>query len=356
MASISFHRPSVATTAVLPRSRRKSRPRRTRAACRLQSRQARSSTELLLAVENRLGIQGVHVESGHGRHELVAAHADERADAVGGLRKTVLGQGTSPRLGMCAVTVDQSTIHVEGQGGDVDQPAHGAGGASVDPRDESRGADNMINRKSMAVAVAVGVVGLGAVAIAQNRPAANMSFFVTSANPKGGNLGGLAGGDQVCQSLAQAPAPADKTWHAYLSTSTVDAKTRIGNGPWYNYKGQLIAQNVADLHTRRQEQDLGRDRAHREGHDARTTSRWWTARRHRPRSRCSTTSSPARTRMDKNADTCNETGRWATAARRRCSATRSPRTQSRRELVEPDPRVAGLRLGAAGADRRRGLL
>ena len=106
----------------------------------------------------------------------------------------------------------------------------------------------MINRK--AVVVAVALVGMGAfAAVAQNRAAANMSFFVTSSNPKGGNLGGLAGADQVCQSLAQTAGAGGKTWHAYLSTSTVDAKTRIGNGPWYNYKGELIAQNVADLHT-----------------------------------------------------------------------------------------------------------
>jgi hypothetical protein len=98
---------------------------------------------------------------------------------------------------------------------------------------------------------AVAVLATGAyTAIAQSaRPAANMSFFVTSSNPKGGNLGGLAGGDQVCQSLAQAAGAGNKTWHAYLSSSTVDAKTRIGRGPWYNFKGELIAQNVADLHT-----------------------------------------------------------------------------------------------------------
>ena len=107
----------------------------------------------------------------------------------------------------------------------------------------------MINRKAMVAAVAVFATG-AYTAIAQNaRPAANMSFFVTSANPKGGNLGGLAGGDQVCQSLAQAAGAGNKTWHAYLSSSTVDAKTRIGRGPWYNFKGELIAQNVADLHT-----------------------------------------------------------------------------------------------------------
>src|SRR4029450_290303 len=83
---------------------------------------------------------------------------------------------------------------------------------------------------------------LGAIynAVAQS-PAANMSFFVTSSNAKGGNLGGLAGADAVCQSLAQAAGAGSKTWHAYLSTSTVDAKSRIGNGPWDNVKGQQSA-------------------------------------------------------------------------------------------------------------------
>ena len=105
----------------------------------------------------------------------------------------------------------------------------------------------MINRKTVAATVAV--IGISAYAALAQSPAANMSFFVTSANPKGGNLGGLAGADQVCQGLAKAAGAGNKTWHAYLSTSTVDAKTRIGNGPWYNFKGELIAQNVADLHT-----------------------------------------------------------------------------------------------------------
>ena len=105
----------------------------------------------------------------------------------------------------------------------------------------------MINRKTVAATIAV--VGMSAYAVTAQSPAANMSFFVTSANPKGGNLGGLAGADQVCQGLAKAAGAGSKTWHAYLSTSTVDAKTRIGNGPWYNFKGELIAQSLADLHT-----------------------------------------------------------------------------------------------------------
>lgn len=93
------------------------------------------------------------------------------------------------------------------------------------------------------------VLGIGVGAALAQAPA-NMSFFVTSENPgRGGSLGGLAGADAHCQSLAQAVGAGNKTWRAYLSTDTVDAKDRIGNGPWYNAKGELIAQNVADLHS-----------------------------------------------------------------------------------------------------------
>jgi hypothetical protein len=100
----------------------------------------------------------------------------------------------------------------------------------------------------IAGALIVASMSIGSTAFAQT-PAPNMSFFVTSSNPKGGNLGGLTGADAVCQSLARAAGAGGKTWHAYLSTSTVDAKSRIGNGPWYNFKGQQIASNVADLHS-----------------------------------------------------------------------------------------------------------
>jgi hypothetical protein len=104
--------------------------------------------------------------------------------------------------------------------------------------------------KFLAAAV-VAVVSIGSqVAFGQQTPApaANMSFFVTSSNAKGGNLGGLAGADAVCQALARAVGN-NKTWRAYLSTSTVDAKSRIGNGPWVNSKGVQIASSVADLHS-----------------------------------------------------------------------------------------------------------
>lgn len=82
---------------------------------------------------------------------------------------------------------------------------------------------------------------------------ARMSFFLTSAGPgNGANLGGLAGADQHCQSLAGAVGAGGRTWHAYLSTTGqggVNARDRIGQGPWYNSKGVRIAQNAADLHS-----------------------------------------------------------------------------------------------------------
>ena len=84
---------------------------------------------------------------------------------------------------------------------------------------------------------------------------ADTSFFVTSVGiGNGGNLGGLAGADNQCQTLAQAAGAGAKTWRAYLSSQAADgkpavnAKDRIGNGPWKNAKGVVVAKDVADLH------------------------------------------------------------------------------------------------------------
>jgi hypothetical protein len=86
----------------------------------------------------------------------------------------------------------------------------------------------------------------------QQRP---MSFFVTSVSPgNGGNLGGLAGADAYCQRLAAAVGAGNKTWHAYLSTQAkngqpaVNARDRIGTGPWYNSKSAEISKDLAELH------------------------------------------------------------------------------------------------------------
>ena len=80
----------------------------------------------------------------------------------------------------------------------------------------------------------------------------SMSFFVSSTGSgMGGNLGGLAGADKHCQTLAAKAGAGNRTWRAYLSTSMpdVNARDRIGSGPWYNAKGTQIASNVADLHS-----------------------------------------------------------------------------------------------------------
>jgi hypothetical protein len=84
---------------------------------------------------------------------------------------------------------------------------------------------------------------------------AGTTFFVTSAGiGNGANLGGLAGADKHCQALAQAAGAGAKTWRAYLSTQAVDgqpvvnARDRIGKGPWQNSKGVVIAKDVAELH------------------------------------------------------------------------------------------------------------
>jgi hypothetical protein len=86
-----------------------------------------------------------------------------------------------------------------------------------------------------------------------------MSFFITSVGSgDGANLGGLAGADAHCKQLADASGvrgASSKTWHAYLSAKAsggqpaVNAKDRIGTGPWYNYRGVMVARNVADLHS-----------------------------------------------------------------------------------------------------------
>ena len=84
------------------------------------------------------------------------------------------------------------------------------------------------------------------------QPARPAGFFITSAGSGTGDVGGLAGADKICQQLAKATGAGNRTWRAYLSTTgagAVSARDRIGSGPWYNVKGVLIAQNVAELHS-----------------------------------------------------------------------------------------------------------
>jgi hypothetical protein len=97
------------------------------------------------------------------------------------------------------------------------------------------------------------LLGTAGVALGQQ---SSMTFFITSAGPgKGADLGGLAGADRHCQQLAQAVGAGNRTWRAYLSSSAgggsaaVNARDRIGHGPWQNAKGVVIAKSVDDLHS-----------------------------------------------------------------------------------------------------------
>ena len=108
------------------------------------------------------------------------------------------------------------------------------------------------------VVVAVFALGIISGAAAQQPvvpQSPNMTFFVTSLGVgKGADLGGIEGADRYCQQLASSAGAGNKTWRAYLSTQAaegkpaVNARDRIGNGPWQNFKGEVVAQNVDDLH------------------------------------------------------------------------------------------------------------
>jgi hypothetical protein len=107
-------------------------------------------------------------------------------------------------------------------------------------------------RSTAVVAVAMLALAPAGAALAQ---ASAMSFFVTSVGSgKGADFGGIAGADKLCQDLAAAAGAGGKTWHAYLSTqaaggaAAVNAKDRIGKGPWQNAKGVVVAKDVAELH------------------------------------------------------------------------------------------------------------
>lgn len=110
----------------------------------------------------------------------------------------------------------------------------------------------MSARRTAAIASAALTVLIAAAVTPASAQQSSMSFFVTSVGPgNGANLGGLEGADKHCQTLAAAAGAGGKTWRAYLSTQgqgAVNAKDRIGKGPWVNAKGTTIAKDVAELH------------------------------------------------------------------------------------------------------------
>jgi hypothetical protein len=117
----------------------------------------------------------------------------------------------------------------------------------------------MSRMKHIAFVASVATLSLGSTAGQAQQPppqSPNMTFFVTSIGPgKGADLGGLEGADRHCQTLATNAGAGGKTWRAYLSSNAarqggaVNARDRIGPGPWQNFKGVVVAQNPDDLHS-----------------------------------------------------------------------------------------------------------
>jgi hypothetical protein len=107
-----------------------------------------------------------------------------------------------------------------------------------------------MNRTGAVMLASLALQALGANAVRAQQ--GEMTFFVTSAGSgKGGDLGGIEGADRICQTLARAAGAGDRTWRAYLSTQgpdAVDARDRIGKGPWRNARGVVIARDVTELH------------------------------------------------------------------------------------------------------------
>jgi hypothetical protein len=135
---------------------------------------------------------------------------------------------------------------MKGRGNRVSGSRPGVGGG---PTITTENEMKKIQRICMVAAATTATLLAAGLAQAQQ---SSMTFFVTSAGSgKGADLGGLEGADKTCQSLAQAAGAGGKTWHAYLSTqgaNGVNARDRIGKGPWTNAKGVVIAKDVAELH------------------------------------------------------------------------------------------------------------
>ena len=115
-----------------------------------------------------------------------------------------------------------------------------------------------------AFALAIAATACGGNDTGPTQVGSTMTFFVTSRTSTTGNLAGLRGADNRCQTLANAAGAGNKIWHAYLSVERdpdngnqpTNARSRIGNGPWVNAKGAMVAANVAELHARKGDSTL----------------------------------------------------------------------------------------------------
>jgi hypothetical protein len=135
-------------------------------------------------------------------------------------------------------------------GGDI--IAHGATARTLDADDNVPEKNDMKTNRLLIPAVLASLVASSSVlSQGEQQEPPPMSFFITSVGLDGGNLGGLEGADAHCKALAESVGRSDATWRAYLSTqgpNAVNARDRIGGGPWHGAGGHLIARNLSHLH------------------------------------------------------------------------------------------------------------
>jgi hypothetical protein len=167
---------------------------------------------------------------------LIAAACSDDSDDGGGMGGSAGTAGMAGSAGSAGMAGSAGSAGMAGSAGSGGM-AGSAGSSAMAGSGGSAGSTGMAG-------------SAGSTGMTGSAPDATMSFFVTSegSGEDGGDLGGLDGADATCQALAAAVGAGDKTWHAYLSTDTVDARDRIGTGPWFNHGGAMIASDVADLH------------------------------------------------------------------------------------------------------------
>jgi hypothetical protein len=190
--------------------------------------------------------------SANGAQTDVEANQPDGMNAVDGLGNTSADSSSSAR--------DEGAGAAEGASGDgnAETPARASADGEGTPSDVGldEGADSPANAGGGDAdgdgddgASGNGDANEGQGDEPMNEPTSELGVFVATASDSGGDLGGLEGADATCQALADEAGAGDRTFRAYLSTSTVDARDRIGEGPWVNANSILVATDLDDLHS-----------------------------------------------------------------------------------------------------------
>ena len=180
--------------------------------------------------------------------------------------------------------------------------------------------------------------------------APNMTFFVTGAGPgKGADLGGIEGADRHCQTLAARHGAGGKTWRAYLSTQAADgkpavnARDRIGNGPWQNFKGTVVATSVDDLHSANNKLGVETRSPSAACHPRRGLRTEPPRRADRLAAQTAAPSRPARTAPAGTGAAARRARRWSATSTARVCATTTPRSRGIRRTPRAARRAAAAR-------------